>query len=190
MRRVARASMRPSWPPPRTPMVDPGGRGEVGLIRRSPRGAIRRLRPWTAVRPGRRRVSRRVGDSPSQGGPRRRGPHWSPRPRRWRRSRRWDSGGHLDDREEESTPLRVRDFTGTASTGTEVRAEAMPGRWAAPPAPGDDQFQSTFAGRFRVGEKQLGGAVGADDFRLVRNAEVPQDLGGPWRGWASRRCCP
>jgi hypothetical protein len=35
----------------------------------------------------------------------------------------------------ESMPARVRDCTGTPSTGSSVLAAVMPGRWAAPPAP-------------------------------------------------------
>jgi len=35
----------------------------------------------------------------------------------------------------ESTPLRARDLMGTPRTGSGVMAAAMPGRWAAPPAP-------------------------------------------------------
>ena len=35
----------------------------------------------------------------------------------------------------ESWPRRVCDSIGTPSTGSGVQAAAMPGRWAAPPAP-------------------------------------------------------
>ena len=34
-----------------------------------------------------------------------------------------------------STPRKTRLSTGTPSTGSAVSAAAMPGRWAAPPAP-------------------------------------------------------
>ena len=35
----------------------------------------------------------------------------------------------------ESTPFNAFDFTGTPSTGSDVKAAAIPGKCAAPPAP-------------------------------------------------------
>ena len=71
----------------------------------------------------------------------------------------------------ESRPFSVFDCTGTPSTGSEVLAAVMPGRWAAPPAPAMITSRPRVARRGGVFEQQVGGAVGRDDPHLVRHAE-------------------
>ena len=44
----------------------------------------------------------------------------------------------------ESMPSRAFDWTGTPMTGKTVMAAAMPGRWAAPPAPAMITFKPRF----------------------------------------------
>ena len=46
-----------------------------------------------------------------------------------------DAGRHLHDRQQRIEAVQRLDSTGTPSTGSIVLAAAMPGRWAAPPAP-------------------------------------------------------
>jgi thioredoxin len=52
----------------------------------------------------------------------------------------------------------------------------MPGRWAAPPAPGDDGLQAPACGGFGVGKHVVGHAVGRDHAGLVRDAELLKNL--------------
>ena len=77
----------------------------------------------------------------------------------------------------ESRPLSAFDCTGTPSTGSVVLEAAMPGRWAAPPAPAMITSMPRPARRDGVFEQQVGRAVRGDDLRLVGNAELVERLG-------------
>jgi hypothetical protein len=126
---AAIASMRPSWPAPRMPIVAPGLRiiapplvgrkfGDLGRARRPPRLEPRRQRFVGERQHGcgeQRRVDRaRFAD-------------------RERADR--NAGRHLHDGEETVLPFSAFEGTGTPNTGSVVKAAVMPGRCAAPPAP-------------------------------------------------------
>ncbi len=64
-----------------------------------------------------------------------------------------------------------------------VFAASMPGRWAAPPAPAMIAFSPRLRRAFGIREHLVGHAVGRDDPRFVRNAELGENLGRGAQGF-------
>ena len=134
----ASASMRPSWPPPRTPTLtrssSGSGIGEDGrrlLGRDSARSASRIagcLAPRIAAASSAALIApaRPIASVPT-GTP----------------------AGICTIESSESTPLSAADSTGTPSTGRSVFAAVIPGRCAAPPGAGDDHLEAARLGACR-----------------------------------------
>ena len=176
-RAAASASMRPSWPPPRTPMVAPGGSGKpaIALIvldrsRRRRRSASRARR--RAARRAPASQSARIVAASSAGVLRARPRRWpaSP-PARRPASARWRAG--------ESRPFRALDLDRHAEHRQRRSCEAvMPGRWAAPPAPAMITLKPAASRALGEGVQPLRRAVGRDDLGLVGDAQLVQHVGG------------
>ena len=130
--RAAIAVMRPSWPPPRMPIVAPGRMGSSALTRElsvSPSTSSRARRAPRAQPLAHLGVARARRSAP------RAAPRWPRRACRWPASRPARPSGICTIESSASTPLSTVAGTGTPSTGTSVFAATMPGRCAAPPAP-------------------------------------------------------
>ena len=114
------AVMRPSWPPPRIPIVAPGRIGATSnvVLLAGLGGALRAPRPETLANLGVSRADDRGGE---EGGVRRPG-----LPDRERAH--GDALGHLHDRQESVHAVEQPSPEGTPSTGRTVRAATMPGR--------------------------------------------------------------
>ena len=127
----ARASMRPSCPPPRMPSVVTAGasRTRVGIGRGpSPSARSRQRARGARAQP--------AGSSLGEDGRRRAAPALIAPGLADRQRADRDAGGHLHDRQQRVDARAAPcDSTGTPSTGRCVLAAHMPGRWAAPPAP-------------------------------------------------------
>ena len=140
-------------------------RAAAGPSRWPPRSA----RPGTAASaPAVRRRARRASGRPA-------GPRCARR--RPRRSRPGRPAGICTMESSESMPSRYFSGTGTPITGSGVTEASMPGRWAAPPAPGDDRAQSASGGLLAVREHLVRHAVRGDDVGLVGDLELLQRLG-------------
>ena len=160
--------MRPSWPPPRMPMVEPGGSAQrlsciLGLRRRSRRrcGLRARGRPRARCRScasARARIC-----AAEQAGIGRAGLADGERADR-------HAGRHLHDGKRLSWPPSAVVATGTPSTGSGVSEAVMPGRCAAPPAPAMITLRPRALRRLGVLVEPLRRAVGGDDVGLVGNA--------------------
>ena len=103
--------------------------------------------------------------------PRRTARRWWRRPRRWRTSRPARRPASARSTAASPGPAGGATATGTPSTGTVVLAASIPGRWAAPPAPAMIARSPRAGRRLGEGEHLVGHAVGADDARLVGDAE-------------------
>ena len=101
------------------------------------------------------------------------------------------AGRHLDDREQAvEAGQRLGLSTGTPSTGSRVIDAAMPGRWAAPPAPAMITLRPRAGGAPGIIVEPLGRAVGGDDLashrpRRARRASRRHGASSP-----SRSGCP
>ena len=144
--------MRPSWPPPRMPIVAPGSSSrprpnsltlplDVG---RSGDGLGLRLAP--GVEP---RRERRIGQRQHAGGEQRRVDRAGLADRQ--RADRNARPASARSNRAKSTPDSAFDSTGTPNTGRLVIAAVMPGRCAAPPAPGDDHLEARGLGALGEG---------------------------------------
>ena len=88
------------------------------------------------------------------------------------------AAGHLHDRSSESSPLSAALCTGTPSTGSAVCAAVMPGRCAAPPAPGDDHLNAARLGALRELRHPHRRPVRRHDVLFVGHAETLEHLDG------------
>ena len=78
----------------------------------------------------------------------------------------------------ESSPWSAALCTGTPSTGSTVCAATMPGRCAAPPAPGDDHLDpAPFRARREFGHPHRR-SMRRDDVLFVGNAKALQHVDG------------
>ena len=153
--------MRPSWPPPSTPRRSDralrAGRaasstacGLLGAVARAaPRGSPGASSPRIAAASSAALTAPARADGERADG---------------------DAGRHLHDREQRVDAAAARcDSTGTPSTGRTVLAALMPGRCAAPPAPGDDHLEpARLGGRRRT--RTAGRACGGPRRRAPRAA--------------------
>lgn len=89
------------------------------------------------------------------------------------------AGRHLHNGEQGIEPRQRLDFTAISTTGSVViEAIPMPGRCAAPPAPGDDDLYAAGFGRLGILGQQVGRAVRRHNPLFIRHAERFERLGG------------
>ena len=89
-----------------------------------------------------------------------------------------DAGGHLDDRQQRVLAVQVARRHGHAEHRHGGLRRQHPGQVGGPAGPGDDRLHAAIGCRFGEGEHLVGHAMGADDPRLVGDAEALEDLDG------------
>ena len=80
----------------------------------------------------------------------------------------------------ESTPRSILLSTGTPSTGSIVIAASIPGKMRRPAGAGDQDFQAPALGLASIAKQSIGRPMRRDHLRLVRNAQLGQQLAA-WR---------
>ena len=170
----ARASIQPSWPPPRTPTLTdaaerPEGRGDAG-IRRVEDGA-RLPAPEALHGLAKPRMLRAQDGGGQERGVDRPGPADGERAHR-------DAGGHLDDREQRVQPVERARFHGHAEDGQRGLRRSHAGQVRRATRRGDDHTEAAARRGLRVLEEKVRGAVRRDDAHLVRNAQNLQGRDG------------
>ena len=163
--------MRPSWPPPRMPIVAPGASISARGITTTGRSATPSV--WCCRQRSSRLGDRRVAEREDRGGAQRRVDRAGLADRKGRDRH---AARHLHDRQQAVDALERAAFDRHAEHRQRRQRRRHAGQMRGAAGAGDDHLEPARAGAARIVVKPLGRAMRRDDARLMGDAELVEGL--------------